>query len=373
MTPVQEKLLKAKAHLLLSEPFFATLAIKMEFIEDNTIKTGKTNGSIMKYNSSWVEGLSFEQVKGFIAHTVMHPAMLHHTRRGQRDEKKWNKACDYAINPILIDSGFELPSDELVSDEYRDKIAEHIYNLLPDEPDNGEGDGDNDPGGCGGVEDSDGESQSEVEEDEGEMKETVAQAMNNAIKQGKLPAYMQRMIERVLQPNVDWQEVLARFLSEIVRDDYTFSKPNPRYLHTGFYLPFLQNETVGDIILIVDTSMSINQPLLDKFGTEMQEIVNTFGKGFTVVYVDTEVAGIQIIEADGEVELHPSGGGGTDFRPGFDWIEENDIKPKAVVYFTDGECDLFPEIPDYPVLWALYGHGHYEFDPPFGEVVNVTE
>jgi predicted metal-dependent peptidase len=370
---VEEKFSKAKTLMILSEPFFASVAMGLDYVEDTSgkTKTMSTNGKNIKYNPDFVEKTPLDELSGVLAHEVLHITNLHHTRQGLRNHRKWNKAADYAINPIIIECGLKLPKDVLLDDRFRDKPAEEIYNELPDEPEDDDPDADSDPGGCGGIDPSDNKGEAEREKEEQEVREMVSQAINNAKKQGRLPGFLARHIDEALKPQVDWKEVLARFLSEAVRDDYSFRRPNMRYIHTGFFLPSLYNETVGDIIMIVDTSMSINQVLLNKFGGEMQEVVNTFGKGFTVVYVDAKVQSHEYVEPDGPVDLHPSGGGGTDFKPGFEWIDAHDLKPKAVVYFTDGECNSFPEIPDYPVLWATYGKR--EFNPPFGEVVNVIE
>ena len=367
------KLSKAKTQLLLGEPFFASIAMGMDYVADTSIKTANTNGKRVAYNPDFVEQHDLDEVAFTLAHEVMHVSQMHHLRQGHRDGKKWNKACDYAINPILQDCGFKVIEGALLDDQYKNMSAEQIYNMLPDEPEEeGGGEGDGDPGGCGGVEPPpDAKSQADKTIEEDNVREMVDQAMNNARKQGKLPAWLERVIQLGAQPKVDWKEVLARFLSDIVHNDYSFSKPNSRYLHTGFYLPALENEEVGDIIMIVDTSGSINEELLDKFGVEMQEVCNSFGKGFKVIYVDAKVQGTQDIEPDGPVQLHAHGGGGTDFRPGFEWLDEQGITPKALVYFTDGICWDFPETPDYEVLWALYGT--HDFQPPFGEVVNITD
>jgi predicted metal-dependent peptidase len=246
--------------------------------------------------------------------------------------------------------------------------AEQIYNIIPDEPDDDKsGTGD----GMGDVEDADGKDESSKTAKEDEMKVSLSQALIAAKDQGNLPGSLRRLIQEVLQPKVDWQEVLARFLTEVERNDYTFKKPNPRYIQSGFYLPYLENQTIGEIVLIVDTSGSITEEIINKFGTEMQQITNTFNKGFKVLYVDAKFQGEQDIEPDGDVKLEPLGGGGTDFKPGFKYIEEQGISPKAVVYFTDMVCTSFPEEPEYPVLWVEYGTGGFE--APFGEVLKIDE
>lgn len=367
----REKLTKARVMLILGQPFFASIAMGMDIIEDTSQKTAATDGKNFYYNPKWIDELSLDETTFVFGHEVMHVTQLHHLRMGNRKLGKWNSACDYAINPLLAECGFIPFKGAYLNDTYQHMSAEQIYNLLPDEDENQDGEGDSDPGGCGGVLPSPAQGQAEREQEEQEVRRDVTQAMNNARKQGKLPEWLERVITKAIEPKVDWKETLARFLSDISRDDYTYKKPNTRYIHTGFFLPFLENETIGEIILIVDTSGSIDEELLNKFGGEMQDIVNTFGKGFHVVYVDATVKSSQYIEPDGPVQLKPSGGGGTDFKPGFEWIDKQEMKPKTVVYFTDGICWSFPETPDYPVLWAIYGG--YDFDPPFGETVNILE
>jgi predicted metal-dependent peptidase len=91
----------------------------------------------------------------------------------------------------------------------------------------------------------------------------------------------------------------------------------------------------------------------------------------TVIYVDTEVRHVQEIEPDEPVKLELHGGGGTEFYPGFDYITEQGLEPKAIIYFTDGECDSYPEQePDAPTLWIIFDNKH--FNPPFGEVLHIN-
>lgn len=379
----KEKITRAKVQLILSAPFFATISMGMQYIEDTTLETSEVNGVDIKYNPKFIDGLDIDECKGWLAKSALHVGMLHHTRRAGRDMVQWRKSCDYAINPLIVKSGFKLPQGHLMNEKYNDMSAEQIFKLLPGEKPgekpkgNQPGQGDNqgkqpDPGKCGTVGDSPAKSAAEVQQVEAQTKQILSQAAAAAKKQGKLPGHLERLIEEVLQPKVNWKEALARFLTDTEKNDYTFRKPNPRYLQTGFFLPALESETIGEWYLFVDTSGSIDGELLDQFAGEMQDIINTFGKGFTVLYVDAKFQGIQEIEPDDTIKLKPKGGGGTDFRPGFTWLEENSIYPAGVVYFTDGECYRFPEPePDFPVLWAKYGSTNFE--PPFGEVIEIDE
>lgn len=374
----EEKILKAKVQLILEQPFFATLALRMQYHADETEKTSVTNGLEIKYNPAYIDSLSIPETKAVIAHEVMHIAMMHHLRRSHRDITKWNQATDYAINPLLLDSGFTLPEGYLLSDNFRGKSAEQIFQELQDPPpatgspnnaDTGSNNSqpNNQRGQTGQVDDI--PKTISAGKAEAEIKQALAQAVLVAKKQGKLPAHIERLVTEILKPLIDWREALARFLTEITRDDYCWQKPSRRYLYNRLYLPSLESEDAGTLILLVDTSSSINKVLLNQFAAEVQSMASVFRIPLQVIYVDAKVQRIQDIDQDEPVQLHPKGGGGTDFRPGFTYIEESGVEPRAVVYLTDGDCHSFPEPPDYPVIWAQFGQK--SFTPPFGEIIQV--
>lgn len=362
---------KAKIGLVHNEPFFATVALGMQFQADTTIKTGNINGKVVRYNPEWIAKLNAEQVKGWLASEVLHIAGLHHTRRNGREAKRWNLACDHAINGILKEAGFTLPDESTIDQQYHGKAAEDIYSLLPapppeQQPDNG--DSGDDPGGNGGVQDAPGDTQAQVDQQEAETKQLISQAAIVAKQAGKLPGSLEHLVNESLQARVDWKEVLSAFLTENARNDYTFKRPNPRYINTGMFLPVLESIERGRFVLLIDTSGSVFSVtgLLNEFAGEMQSILGEVASGFTVIHVDTQVREIQEIEQDDTLVITPKGGGGTDFRPGFAVVED---EPAAAIYFTDGYCNSFPPDPGYPVLWAVYNNS--KFIPPFGEVITV--
>lgn len=384
----QDKLTKAKIQLILNHPFFATLLYSMKMIEDKDVPTACTNGKEIRYNAAFVDGLTVDETIGLICHEILHVANFHHTRREGRDAENWNSATDYAINQMLVDSGLTLPKGGLIDKQYKDLSAEQIYTKLPapkpkeqpgNEPgkqpeNNPQGEPDQqptpDPGKCGAVKDSPAQTEGEKQEQEAKIKQTVAQAIQQAKRAGKLPGHLQRMAEEILEPKVNWKETLARFITDTARNDYSFKKPNPRFIQSGFYLPSLYNEEPGNIVFIVDTSGSIDEDLFKQFAGEIQDVCSEMKATLTVIYVDTEVNGVQEIEPDEKVKLIAMGGGGTRFSPGFDYIDEQGLSPKAIVYMTDGYCSEYPETtPDTPTLWAVYNNKH--FRPPFGEVISI--
>ena len=123
----RRKIVRARAGLLLEHPFFGSLCLRMVPREDRRCATAWTDGRTLAYNPGYVAGLSDDQVAGLMAHTVMHPACQHHTRRNGRDSALWNIACDHAINWILLDAGIELPPKYLDNPAYHGLTADEIY------------------------------------------------------------------------------------------------------------------------------------------------------------------------------------------------------------------------------------------------------
>lgn len=361
-----DKLQKAKVSLLLSHPFYSAILLQLECSEDTKISTCTTDGKIIKYNPAYIKELTDENLLGVLAHEVLHITSCHHTRRGKRDKQLWNRATDYAINGLLLKDNFSLPSNRLYESKYDGKSAEEIYSMLNDDNKSEQKD---DPGGCGAVNDPPVDNEEELHKMEIDVGQVVIQAAMIAQAQNKCPEYIKRIVEEALKPQINWRETLSHYLSELCKNDYSWIKPNTRYLHTKLYLPTLHSEKPGSIILIIDTSGSIDDNTLNQFASEVQEILNVFNISLTIIYVDEKVRCVQYVSPDEPVQLEPVGGKGTDFIPGFTYINENDLAPRAVVYLTDGCCYKFPEAPDFPVIWAKYGY--YHFTPPFGEVIEV--
>ena len=435
MDSTRRKIIKARTNLLLAQPFFGSLCLRMDPVEDRRCATAWTDGRTLAYNPGYVAGLSDEQVQGLMAHTVMHPACQHHTRRNGRDSALWNIACDHAINWILLDAGIELPPKYLDNPAYNGLTADEIYAVLrsrrgeEDRPflSDGEGesdgetdwdgvtgepgDGDDlgeadgtgageaggdglvddgsagddradagseqsgDPGGSGEVRDGEQQTQGGASDESGsdEMWElALAQAAQNAREIGDLPGNLERLISEVLDPVLDWRELLSRYINDRARDDYSWSPPNKRFLHLDVILPSLSNRKLPEVVLAIDTSGSVTGPEMDRFATEVSGILEAFDTTVHVVYCDSEVKGAAMFGRwDLPLELAPQGGGGTDFRPAFGWVESQGLDPACLVYLTDLESLGFPETePEYPVLWARVGQGGKI--PPFGDVIAIS-
>jgi len=388
---------KARTALLLDHPFFGTLLFRLGGRPSNTIETMATDGVSLFYNPQFMEKLNAAELAGVLAHEVMHPALQHHTRRGDRDHKRWNIACDYAINPMLLDAGLTLPKDVLVDHRFRGMSAERIYNLVeeqetaqdPSEPSSadqapsGAGGGNQPPpsdspselnapvtpGGFGQVLDAPepeaGQGNSAAEQAR-EWQIAVEQAESVAKLAGKLPAGVTRGLEETRAAGVDWRELLRRAWSDTIPADYSWARPNRRHIWAGLYLPGVVSEGIGEIAIAVDCSGSVSARQLGLFEAEIRSILTgQRPRQVHVLYFDAEVHKAEVYQAGEPIILAPVGGGGTDFRPCFDWLAERGITPQTLVFLTDLRGTFPSEAPGYPVLWASAERG----SAPFGQVI----
>lgn len=364
---IQTKLAKAKTSLILEHPFIGTIALNMPFTLTDEIPTAATNGKRVLFNPEFVDSLTDEEVKFLVAHECMHPMLEHNFRRGERDPRKWNQAADYVINKLLTDEKVgKMPKMGLLDDGIYNSgggTSEGIYNVLPDNTD-----------GIGGVGDplddcEDGEgSPAEQSQQQAEWRVKVAQAAQAAKMMGKMSAGLQRLVDEVLAPKVDWRDVLNRFLVKAKTDQRSFARFNRRFLPQGIYLPSASGETMGELVFAVDCSGSIDQHTINQFAAEIANVKDDFSPAcIHVLYFDSTVSHVESYGTDDQLDIKPHGGGGTDFAPVFDKINELDIQPVAIVFLTDLCCSSFGDEPSCPVLWVTTDEG----TAPFGEIVSM--
>jgi predicted metal-dependent peptidase len=394
LTIIERRLQKARTALLLDHPFFGSLLFRLKGRESRSIKTMATDGVSLFYNPGFVDTLNAATLCGVLAHEVLHPGLQHHVRRSGREPKRWNEACDYAINPILLDAGLHLPEGILVDDRFREMSAEQIYNQLQSEADQGPGDTDDmqetegdgttsshaspaeagelsapvTEGGIGQVLDApmDDEETPTAEEQAREWRVAVNQAVTVAKQAGKVPAGIERTLDGAAEAAVDWRELLRRAWSETTPADYSWMRPNRRHIWAGLYLPGVVREGVGEIAIAVDCSGSVNSRQLSLFEAEVRSILeDQRPERVYVLYFDAVVHKVETFEAGQRVSLIPVGGGGTEFGPCFEWLDDHGVRPQALVFLTD-LYGLFPDSePAYPVLWASTGGRR----APFGQII----
>ena len=366
---------KAMTRLLLDYPFFGTLALRLKPIEDMTIPTASTNGLHLRYNPKWFLSLKELERVGLIAHEVMHVVLMHMTRRHERAPRKWNIAGDYVINLALKKSHIQLPYTELLDEQYDNMSTDEVYNKLPEDIGGGDGpwrvylkEGD-DPGGCGGVEDHPGLEKGDTGAIESGLEIAIQQAVEAAKARGKLPGHLQTLVEKSLAPKVDWRMILARFLRANNKSDFTWLKPNRRFIANGLYLPSLHNPCLEEIAIITDCSGSISDKELEQFTGETTAVLHELNpERIVFIQCDAEVQDHKELSRDDlPLRVTYKGRGGTAFRPAFDYINKTYPQVRAAVYLTDLHSTDFGDEPPYPVLWVTTGAE----EAPFGEIIKM--
>lgn len=361
---------KARTHLMLRQPFFGSLALRLNLIEDDSIKTMCTDGKSIRYSPDFVQLHQIEEIEGVIAHEVMHVAMCHHTRMGDRDHRVWNMATDYAINLIVVDSGLKIPECGLFDRAYEGKASETVYDELLNGGGQPEGDGWN-FGDVTQATNDDGSalSESEIKAIEAEVQVAVLQAHEVAKASGKIPAGIEGMIKDMGKPKVDWRDKLRSFLTGDQPDDYTWKRPNRKFYSTyGIYMPSVDHYGVGNVAVIGDVSGSTHSAL-SQFLAELNRISEDLRpESVTVIGCDSKVQSVQTYYS-GEIidEMNSTGGGGTDMTPAFEWIDEHLPDVSSIVCLTDLYFYKWPKKPECPVLWVSTG----DDEAPFGDVVSV--
>jgi predicted metal-dependent peptidase len=194
------------------------------------------------------------------------------------------------------------------------------------------------------------------------------QAMRTAEACGHEPVRVARPLSESRESRQDWRATLRDFVATTTPADYRWTPPNRRYIAAGLYLPSVFREGIGTIVIGVDTSGSIGTHELDQFAGEISAIAEQAQpESIHVVYCDAAVQARQQFGPSEPIQLEPKGGGGTDFRPVFEWVEENQIEPVCLIYLTDLCCHSYPAPPDSPVLWVTDSRR----TAPFGETVRI--
>lgn len=375
MSEAKQSLIKARVNLLLSEPWFGSLAMRLQLVEDEACGTACTNGTVIRFAPSYIAKLTGDDLKTLLAEEVLHSLLGHPWRMGGRNPQKWNQACDIAIYHELAESHFCMTAWDATNaqsrptSEQRGKSAEWIYDRLPDD----EGSGNGNAPGLGGVSPAgDGSATDGVDSMTPEMwKQAAAQATLTAKAMGKLPANVKCLYDALLKPVVDWRSVLRKFITARAAADYTWKQPNTRYLPSGLYLPSLRSESMGELAIAVDTSASMDAKALGQVKAELDAIISECNPAaVTVYYADAAVAQQERFEQGEPLVFNPKGGGGTDFRPVFEALTKAETQPVCLIYLTDLEGTFPVQAPSIPTLWVTSNAGHA--DAPFGQTVRMS-
>lgn len=400
---IETKLAAARTRLILDKPFLGALALRLPLVaaDPKWCPTSTTDGRKLYYNPDFIDHLSLEQTQFVLAREALHCGLSHFARRQHRVKARWNVACEYSINPVLVKDGLTPPPATIVISAYEGMTAEEIYPFIEeddsDDPDaeNSQSGQDSDPGKSGSKEgqeqrkggegkssknnesqsggDSQTKQQQELQGTQGtaqpdplsaseldalstQWQQRMAGAALQAQQAGKLGGALARMVGEMLQPKLPWRMLLARYMTQLARDDYSYARPSRR--EGEMIMPSLRSSQ-ANIVVVLDTSGSVTNEELDGFLAEINTLKAQLRASITLHACDTELSkdGPWVFEAWEEFKLPKEfhGGGGTAFRPIFDWIEKQGKAPDMLLYFTDAKGEFPAMEPAYPVIWLVKG------------------
>ena len=407
---IETRLAAARTRLILDKPFLGALVLRLPLKpgDPKWCRTIATDARALYYNSGYVKTLSLDGLQFMLAHEALHCALSHFARRQHRVKHRWDVACDYAINPLLVDEGLKPPPGVLYFDEYRGLTAEEIYPLLResdettpdqhiyDEQQAGSlGAGGNNPteggkrqefdekerGGPGrsgaGADGSDAGGAPQPQPLSAQERDTLkiqwqqrlASAAQQAMQAGKLGGAMARLVDHLLQPQLPWRMLLARYLTALARDDYSYLRPSRREGSAIF--PSLRS-TGLNLAVAIDTSGSLHEHEIAEFVAEVNAIKGQIRARVNLLPCDAELAkdAPWVYEAWEEFVLPAQvpGGGGTSFCPPFAWAEQQDRAPDLLLYFTDADGEFPQAEPPFPVIWLVKGRGAV----PWGQRIQLN-
>jgi len=385
--------------------------------------TAYTDGVNKRYGRKFLEQITKEpQVRGLVLHENLHIAlkqMPFGMAMFQENRQMANLAADFVVNDIIVNIDgtvnnsserlVELPEGGVYDAMFHDWSMREVYNYLKKHAkpkckgnkQGGSGGGQGNDPSQGGTQDSQDQWESVTvngktydlsnaddhdfidigklsHEQQKELNEEIDRALREGgILAGRMGGKMPRAISDMLEPKVDWRDALREFVSSSVRgkDEYTWRRMNKRHMANDIYLPSMDNETIGGVIVAIDTSGSIGEKELNEFATELVSICEVASpEKVTIIWWDAEVAGTQEFSGDytGIASmLKPQGGGGTKVSCVSEYINKHRISADCVIVFTDGyvEDSVTWDISS-PTLWMVTQCK--SFEPPSGRKVMVS-
>lgn len=420
----QKRLEKAQIRVLLNAPFFAPGVARLPVVFDPAVKTACTDGREIRWGTEFFDKLSDHELVTVLCHEVLHPMLGHLWRFQGMDADTANRACDHAINLMLKDFSalvtarrladpfpFPGPADAYCADpRFKGMSEEQIYRELMSGPKNpgGAGKAGAGPAGSSGAGGSNGSlgankvaprgsqgpsavpkphsmpsfgqftipepaapgsaAASQAKREANDWQNTLIQAVTMAKGRGELPADLSRLVDGIVNPRVPWPSLLRNWLREQCAEDWSWQELDLTMTQSGFMLPSLKSERMGPVVFAIDTSGSIDGPLLQAFKSEVQGCLDQMRPVKVVeICCDAKITREREYFPGDSVLLDAPGGGGTSFVPVLSRCRDMQPQPKAVVYLTDGEGD-YGDDPDLPVIWVMYGG---RTSAPFGQVFKV--
>jgi predicted metal-dependent peptidase len=352
-------------------------------VEDN-VPTAYTDGFNKRYGRKFMESLTVEEISALVLHENLHVMLKHlprHKDLMKENAKLANIAMDFVVNDIIVEIGkkdaglLRLPKGGLYDPKYHNWSVREVYNDLKNDEKNG--------GGGGRMKPLDEHDMDGVEGASPEELKGLSDKINEAIQQGgmlagKFGVKVPRVIQELMEPKLSWRDVLRDFVSSACRgaEDYTWRKLNRRRLADDIYLPSTISERVGELIIAIDTSGSIDAAQLTEFATEIVAICDTVNpEKVRVLWWDTEVHGEQVFEGNYDGIAHmlkPQGGGGTIASCVSEFLIKKSMSADCLVMFTDGYIENNVKWnTKIPTLWVVTRKR--DFKPVSGTAIRMDK
>lgn len=355
---------RSRIALLADHPFYGDLAMKMPIKIDSTLPmpTAATDGETLFYHPDFVKSLTPQELIFVTGHEVLHAALLHCQRRGNKDDR-YPLAIDIVVNQLLVNSGVGEKPKDCIYDPYLfeqgEGLVEKIYDLLkPDDKRKAMDDlvlpgaGKPDPNAAA------------------KWRARIAQAQEVAKACGNMPGNLETLLDQGGESTVAWEDELFSEITADKGEDFTYSKRNRRYAALDVLLPGRYGEKMGDLVFAIDCSGSTSDDMVQRCGAEIERAKRLMRPERThVIYWDTNIKKHDIYEADDEMDINVYGRGGTDPTCIWKYVEEQGIEVAHCIVATDLEfCDFGAE-PDYPVIWCAMETNRNS--APFGKVIQA--
>lgn len=371
--------------LLMNQPFIGSIIMGLDLVPvcDSRLRTACTDGMRIFVNIKFYSSLEKRFRMSVLAHEVWHTVYCHFLRKQTREHERFNYAADLEIHFLFEDERlpefYILPHEKswkgLSSEEVYEKlpptfdaqtISDHIYPGDSDGMPQNSSDSDRTPSeSC-----ADKMDEFVIDPDYApffapDLHERCKERLINAVQQAKrqhgyIPGAVKRLLESYLKPRISWQDLLRQFVSSCFGGKRRWLPPNRRYVSQGLYLQSRRDERLATAVVAIDTSGS-TQGDLPQFFSELTSLLYSFGSyELIVIQCDAKIQHVETFDENNipenpRWEVH--GCGGTDFRPVFKYVKDQQIDPVVLVYITDGVGSAPKEAPDFPVLWLLTADG----------------
>jgi len=378
----EQRVTKSHIAIMRSKEFcmFAGVLSVGKVIFTDDIPTACTNGRDVMYNPNFIKTLDDRELNFVVLHEALHKVYQHMhlwKKLWKQSPMLTNMAADYVVNYSIHEADEQgvitkRPDSALFDLKYKGMTTKQVFELLKKDFEDNRGEGKD------GHDSHDWEGAEALSDEE--VKETAKQ-IDQALRQGeiirgKMQGNKNRSVNELLEPKVNWREQLRDFVNATCKnkDKTSWKRPHKRFIGHDIYMPSMVGESIGQIVVGIDTSGSIGQQELNEFLTEVVAICDDVSpSSIELLYWDTHVAGHETYNQGDYKGLFestkPAGGGGTHVGCVNQYIKDKRIQPEAIIILTDGYVENdFGGNWEYPTLWAITTR---HITSPHGKTIHI--